>query len=131
MHEEAGLSGTWSNNKAIKVAKVVNAKRLKLSVEVDINGGQGNHERNALFAADKAVLDTIVMQDTVIDAFGSGTLLHYRLKGVRPTGYAGKQTQIPIGLSVNDTSVRGIGTPLARRERIQAIMIEGTAAAPL
>jgi len=77
---------------------------------MNVDSRESSKEGNTLFTTRWGVFDAIVNEDTVIKAFGGGTLLHFVLPGIGTARDSGKQAQIPIGFSVNDPSVRRWGT---------------------
>ncbi len=77
---------------------------------MDVEPGQCGEEGDSLFTSGVGIFDAVVVEDAVIDAFGGGALLE---DGLPPRGTArdfGKEAQIPIGLGVNGSAVRGLGT---------------------
>ena len=92
--------------------KIEQAQRFKFSelcVEVDVEARNGGEERDSLFTTDMRIFNTVVVQDSIVDTLGSGTLLHEGFPFKAAAGDSGKESQIPIRFGVSSSAVRGEG----------------------
>lgn len=94
----------------IGMKKVTKRKHFELGVKMNIDGGKGNIKRNTLFTTGMAVLDTIILQDAVIDALRGGTFVHKVFPRKRTADDAGKKAEIPVELGVENAAIGGFGT---------------------
>ena len=102
---------------------------LNLRVKMYVDGGKRYHEGNALFTPGGAPFDAVVVQDAVVDTFGSGALLHFIFPCVGAAWYAGEKAQVPVGLGVDYPAVVGRRTGCTTFAGVQAL--DDARAAPL
>ena len=96
---------------------------------MNVKRRNGNKKRNTFLAACFRIFNAIVVQNPVVDPFGSSACLHFEFPQLAAAWDFGKKAQIPIGFSVNDPAVVGRRTSIASLAALG--FAANTGAAPL
>lgn len=76
---------------------------------MNADANHGRHERIMLLRVYKHAVQTIIIQDTVIDTFCCGTLLIYIFIGLCTSRDIRIEPDVPLGSGLNDASIFGRG----------------------
>lgn len=75
---------------------------------MDADSDHGGHKRVMFFCMDHHAVQTVVIQDAVVDPFRGGALVINFLISVRAAGDIGIKPDVPFGPGLNDSPISGI-----------------------
>ena len=108
------------SEEGVKVEEAPGVQKGDLSIKMDVESGQSGEERDSLLTSDVGVFDTVVVEDAVVDTLGGSAFFKNSFPPKGTTRDFGKEAQIPLGLGVNGSAVRGLRTANAVRARLMA-----------